>query len=82
MTMDLQPIDASMGRASMVRCEVKPDRVHNTRPYRVQHIEGLCITLLKVVAKLRQKKHLSSFNSYISIVSLMSSINPTVLGSV
>ena len=75
MTMDLQPIDASMGRASTIRCEIKPDRVHKTRPYRVQHIEGMCITLLKVVAKLRQKKHLSS------VVSLMPSIKSTVLGS-
>ena len=74
MTMDLQSIDASMGRVSMVRCEVK-SRVHKTRSYQVQHIEGLCITLLKVVAKLRRKKHLSNF------VLLMPSINPTVLGS-
>ena len=78
MTMDPQPIDASMVRASMVQCEVKPDCVHKTRPYQVQHIEGLCISLLKVVAILRQNKHLSSFNS---VVSLMLSINPTVLGS-
>ena len=81
MTMDPKPINANIGRVSLVRCEVKPNRVHKTRPYQVQHIEGLCITLLKVVAKLRQKKHVSSFNCNISVVSLMPSINPTVLGS-
>ena len=32
MTMDPQPINASMVRASMVRCEVKSDCVHKTRP--------------------------------------------------
>ena len=69
MTMEPQPIDASMVSVSMVRCEVKPDRVHKTRAYQVQHIEGLCITLPKVIAKLRQKKHLFGFNCYISVVS-------------
>lgn len=52
MSMHPQAINASMGRASMVGSEIKPDCINDARACRVQNIVSLRIALLEVVSKL------------------------------
>lgn len=52
LTMDPEAINASMGRASMVGCEVKPNGVNNARAHRFKDVESLSVALLEIIRKL------------------------------